>query len=116
MPIDYRPRHLVTTAVGNRACRRSLRVLAIAGMAAAFLTTGCTIREQICRSDEYPVKAVGSTTGRTCQSNGKAPPPGYVRYPEGKVPKYVGDRWDNYWRTVVVDSNGNIVSGPSPSP
>ena len=93
-----------------------LVAVAVAGMATIFLATGCSIRERICGSGEYPVKAVGNTTGRTCQSDGKPPPPGYVRYPDGKVPTYVDDRWDRYWRTVILDSNGNIVSGPSPSP
>lgn len=32
-----------------------------------------------------------------------------MRYPEGKVPKYVGDNWGKYWSTVIVDSFGNIV-------
>jgi hypothetical protein len=68
------------------------------------------IRERICRSGEYPVKAVGNKTGRTCVPDGERPPPGYVRYPAGKVPKHVDDRWDRYWRTVVVDENGNIVN------
>jgi hypothetical protein len=116
MQKNNRPWHLVTTAAGNRACRCIVRALAMAGMAAAFLATGCSTQERICSSGEYPVKAVGNTTGRACQPNGKEPPPGYVRYPEGKVPKYVGDEWDKYWSTVVVDSNGIIVSGPSPSP
>jgi hypothetical protein len=93
-----------------------LSAVVIAGMAGILLATGCSTQERICSSGEYPVKAVGNTTGRACQSNGKPPPPGYVRYPDGKVPTYVGDRWDRYWSTVIVDSNGNIVSGPSPSP
>jgi hypothetical protein len=85
------------------------RALATVVTAAAFLATGCSLQDRICGSDEYPVKAVGSTTGRTCVPNGKEPPAGYVRYPEGKVPKYVDDEWDKYWKTVVVDNNGDIV-------
>jgi hypothetical protein len=83
--------------------------LVVAGTAALFLTTGCSMQDSICSSDEYPVKAVGNTTGRACVSNGEQPPEGYVRYPKGKVPKHVDDKWDKYWSTIVVDANGNIV-------
>jgi hypothetical protein len=72
---------------------------------------GCSTREHICSDGQYPVKAVGNKTGRTCVADGKDPPAGYVRYPAGKVPTYVDDKWDKYWRTVVVDENGNVVSG-----
>jgi hypothetical protein len=81
----------------------------LAGIATALLATGCSNRERICGSAEYPVKAVGNTTGRTCVADDKEPPEGYVRYPAGKVPQYVDDEWDKYWRTVIVDSDGNIV-------
>jgi hypothetical protein len=89
--------------------RGPLRALAIAGMVTASLATGCWTHPRLCHSGEYPVKAVGNTTGRACQSNGKEPPAGYVRYPKGKIPQYVGDNWDKYWSTVIVDSHGNIV-------
>jgi hypothetical protein len=72
---------------------------------------GCTIRDHVCRGGEYPVKQVGSTTGQTCVPDDQDPPAGYVRYPDGKVPKYVDDEWDRYWKKVVVDENGKIVSG-----
>jgi hypothetical protein len=84
-------------------------VLAVAAVVAAA-PAGCSIRDHICRSSEYPVKAVGNKTGRTCVPDGQDPPAGYVRYPAGKVPEYVDDKWDRYWRTVVVDEQGNIVS------
>lgn len=100
---------------GTRLCRNFLRILAVAGIATAFLTTGCSMREAICGSNQYPVKAVGNKTGGACQDKGKEPPAGYVRFPEGKVPRYVDDEWDRYWHTVIVDSNGNIVSSP-PTP
>lgn len=90
---------------------RALRAFAMTGAAVALLATGCSLHERICGSDAYPVKAVGNTTGRACVSDGKEPPAGFVRYPEGKVPTYVDDEWDKYWRTVVVDNNGNIVKG-----
>ncbi len=83
--------------------------LAAAGVLAAFLAAGCTLQDRVCRSEEYPVKAVGNTTGAACTPNGKEPPKGYVRYPKGKVPQYVDDKWDTYWSTVVVDENGDIV-------
>lgn len=101
----------VTTVTANRAHRRSLGALTAVGIVGVCLLAGCSIRERVCSPGEYPVKAVGNTTGSACQPNGEEPPEGYVRYPEGKVPEYVGDKWDNYWRTKIVDSDGNIVSG-----
>lgn len=85
--------------------------LAAAALSLTFLTTGCSLADNICGSDAYPVKAVGNTTGGDCVPKGEEPPAGYVRYPEGKVPKKVGDEWDVYWSTKVVDENGTIVSG-----
>jgi hypothetical protein len=58
---------------------------------------------------EYPVKAVSNTTGSTCVLDGKEPPRGCVRYPDGKIPEHVGDKWDTYWADIVVDDKGNIV-------
>ena len=91
------------------ACVVVARVV-VACVVAALLVGGCSFREKICRSGEYPAKAVGNTTGRTCVAEGRDPPSGYVRYPADKEPKYVGDKWDNYWSTIVVDEHGNIVS------
>nr|BFE72877.1 hypothetical protein GCM10020092_061780 [Actinoplanes digitatis] len=34
---------------------------------------------------------------------------GYVRFPEGKVPEHVGDEWDEYWNTHMIDKTGAIV-------
>lgn len=89
------------------AIMRTLLVLATA--AAALSVAGCS-SDAICRSGEYPVKAVGNTTGAACVADDQEPPAGYVRYPEGKVPQHVGDKWDEYWSTVVVDEQGAIVS------
>jgi hypothetical protein len=75
-----------------------------------LLAAGCSLDERICSSGEYPVKAVGNTTGAACVPDGEQPPAGYVKYPEGKVPERVGDKWDRYWSTVVVDENGAVVS------
>ena len=77
---------------------------------AAFLVGGCSFRERICGSGQYPVKAVGNATGRTCVPERQDPPAGYVRYPTGKVPEHVDDEWDRYWRDKVVDADGDIVS------
>ncbi|MEV7415561.1 hypothetical protein [Streptomyces sp. NPDC089919] len=94
----------------------ALPLLAAAGVAAALLTTGCAAGpDRICGSGDYPVKAVGNTTGQDCVPDGEEPPPGYVRYPAGKVPQHVGDKWDEYWGTVVVDQDGRIVPGPRPT-
>jgi hypothetical protein len=90
---------------------RTSAALAAATLAASLAVTGCSLRERVCADGQYPVKAVGNTTGRTCVPNGREPPDGYVRYPADKEPKYVDDKWDRYWRTVVVDRDGNIVSG-----
>jgi hypothetical protein len=74
------------------------------------LLTGCG-EEAVCGGGEYPVKAVGTATGRACAPRGEDPPTGYVRYPAGQEPKHLGDKWDKYWETKVVDSTGKIVSG-----
>jgi hypothetical protein len=86
-----------------------MRVLLVAACTMALLT-GCG-QEAICGGDDYPVKAVGNTTGATCVPEGQDPPEGYVRYPAGQEPKHVGDKWDKYWQTKIVDSSGKIVSG-----
>ncbi|GKQ35312.1 SCO0607 family lipoprotein [Streptomyces sp. A012304] len=85
--------------------------LALAG-AAAVLLSGCSLKEASCGGGEYPVLAVGST-GSACVPNGEEPPEGYARYPEGKVPEYVGDKWDTYWSTHTLDEKGNIVEAPA---
>ena len=85
---------------------RRLLVLLLATVAAV---AGCSFKERICRSGEYPVKAVGSTTGRTCVRDGQDPPAGYVRYPAGKVPEHLDDEWDRYWRDKALDEHGNLV-------
>ncbi|GHH81035.1 lipoprotein [Streptomyces sulfonofaciens] len=76
--------------------------------ATAAVLTGCSAQDAICGDGEYPVMSAGGT-GSACAPDGKEPPDGYVRYPQGKVPQHVGDRWDTYWNTHTVDENGNIV-------
>jgi hypothetical protein len=87
--------------------RGTMAVLTVAGIC---LAGGCEFREAICSSDEYPVAAVRSTTGRACVEDGQAPPPGYVRFPEGKVPEHIDDEWDRYWHEHMLDENGREVS------
>lgn len=93
----------------RRLRKSSPPAFVVAGIVTAFLATGCSMQDSICRSEEYPVKAVGSTTGQTCVPDGKEPPSGYVRFPKGKVPEHVDDKWDKYWSKVVLDKNGDIV-------
>ncbi|WP_411977123.1 SCO0607 family lipoprotein [Streptomyces solicathayae] len=87
---------------------------ALAGAAAAVALTGCAAfeyREDICNSGEYPVQSVGGT-GSACVSDEQEPPAGYVRYPAGKVPEQVGDKWDMYWHTHTLDKDGKIIDAP----
>ncbi|MGX6600966.1 SCO0607 family lipoprotein [Micromonosporaceae bacterium Da 78-11] len=90
--------------------KRAFSVLATAAVAGLFLSSGCSYREAICSSGEYPVKAVNSTTGAACVTNGEEPPDGYVRFPKGKVPKHVDDEWDKYWNEHTLDDKGNEVA------
>jgi hypothetical protein len=90
---------------------RTITATGTAGLLAGMLLVGgCSIRDAMCRSGEYPVKAVHSTTGGACVKNGEDPPAGYVRYPAGKVPKHVGDEWDKYWSEHELDERGNEVA------
>jgi len=80
----------------------------------AGLLSACSfsVADAMCSSGEYPVLAVGSTMGGACVKNGDNPPSGYTRYPKGKVPQHVDDKWDTYWRTHTVDAKGNVTSAP----
>ncbi|MEV0633608.1 hypothetical protein AB0I77_01235 [Streptomyces sp. NPDC050619] len=82
--------------------------LVFAGVTVAMLATACSMEDASCGGGEYGVLAVGSS-GAACVSNGEEPPEGYVRYPEGKEPETVGDKWDVYWYTHSVDKNGKII-------
>lgn len=85
--------------------------LATATALTALLTAGCSLQDSICGGTEYAVKPVGSAQGGSCVAEGKEPPAGYVRYPEGKVPKHVDDEWDVYWADRILDSEGKEVKG-----
>ncbi|GGR29274.1 hypothetical protein GCM10010251_51890 [Streptomyces aurantiogriseus] len=98
------------SAIG-RGVRRSVLGLSLVGLSAALLT-GCSIEEASCGGGEYPVLAVGSS-GSSCVPNGEEPPAGYARYPEGKVPEHVGDKWDEYWSTRTLDENGKVIEVPA---
>lgn len=91
-----------------------MRTISVTTLAAvlglSLLTAGCAA-DAVCGSGSYPVKAVGNPTGQDCVPEGEDPPAGYVRYPAGKVPERVGDKWDEYWSKVVVDERGAIVPG-----
>ncbi|MFB7308427.1 SCO0607 family lipoprotein [Streptomyces sp. NPDC056192] len=87
---------------------------ALAGAAAVVALTGCSAfeyKEDICMSNEYPVLTVNGT-GSACVSNGREPQAGFMRYPEGKVPQQVDDRWDVYWNTHTLDKDGNVIDAP----
>ncbi|MFE9258103.1 SCO0607 family lipoprotein [Streptomyces sp. NPDC006879] len=92
----------------RRAVPRVAAALALGG--AVLLSSGCAAAERICSEGEYPVKAVGGTTGSACVPDAQEPPAGYVRYPAGKVQQHVDDEWDTYWSTVVVDESGAVVA------
>ncbi|NEB74807.1 hypothetical protein G3I40_06110 [Streptomyces sp. SID14478] len=89
---------------------------ALAGAAAVVALAGCSLdlRDAICSHGEYPVMTVGGT-GSACVPDDEKPPSGYVRYPEGKVPRKVDDKWDVYWRTHTLDKSGAIIDAPDRS-
>ncbi|MGW2426097.1 SCO0607 family lipoprotein [Streptomyces sp. NPDC001709] len=109
MPFTWR------TARPARSQRPHRVVAAVAVSVSAALglgaCSGLEYREDVCSSGEYPVMAVGST-GSACVAEGKKPPKGFVRYPQGKVPKQVDDKWDRYWNTHTLDTEGNIIDAP----
>ncbi|MEU8566852.1 hypothetical protein AB0C51_00555 [Streptomyces pathocidini] len=81
----------------------------LASAVALVTLTACAgYREDVCSEGEYPVLSVGGT-GSACVSNGEQPPAGFARYPEGKVPRQVDDKWDKYWNTHTLDKKGNII-------
>ena len=73
----------------------------------ATLLAGCG-QDAICGGGHYPVQAIGAT-GRQCVADAQDPPAGFARYPAGKLPRHVDDKWDVYWRTHAVDQSGKVV-------
>jgi hypothetical protein len=108
-----RPNHPSSANSRHRPIRSAVG-LAMASVTVALLTTGCSMQDAQCGGGEYPVLAVGSTGG-ACVPDDEEPPQGYARYPEGKVPEHVGDKWDTYWSTRTVDKNGEIIELPQES-
>ncbi|AXG79082.1 SCO0607 family lipoprotein [Streptomyces paludis] len=105
-------RRTATTIRRIRSRRmRTAPAVVLAGLVMSMGLTACSIEDAICGSDEYPVLYVGSAGG-DCVPNGEEPPKGYVRYPAGKVPQHVDDKWDLYWNTHSVDENGKIIEVP----
>src|SRR4051812_4012826 len=82
------------------APRFPLLAASLAAAAVIGLGSACTVQDAQCSSGEYPVASVGSSSGGACVKNGEDPPNDrpYVRYPEGKVPEHVDDKWDTYWQ------------------
>ncbi len=101
---------MTVTPAGTRlACMRTTRTALVLVFGLSLLG-GCSFREAICSGGEYPVQAVNSTSGRACVADGAEPPAGYVRYPEGKVPKHVDDEWDLYWQEHKLDEQGREIA------
>ncbi|MDF6017396.1 hypothetical protein [Streptomyces sp. JH34] len=67
----------------------------------------------MCSDGEYPVLSVGGT-GSACVPDAEEPSSGFARYPEGKVPQQVDDKWDVYWDTHTLDEDGTVVDAPEP--
>ncbi|MFF5724749.1 SCO0607 family lipoprotein [[Kitasatospora] papulosa] len=97
-----------------RSGRARVVAAALTGALAVVALTGCAgfeYREDICSDGEYPVLSVGGT-GSACVPDAEEPPAGFARYPEGKVPEQVDDKWDVYWDTHTLDKDGNTVVAP----
>ncbi|MFE9723028.1 SCO0607 family lipoprotein [Streptomyces sp. NPDC005794] len=99
------------TANRLRTPSRTTLGLALAGVTVALLTSACSLQDAVCGGGEYPVLHVGSA-GSACVSDDEEPPKGYARYPEGKVPERVDDKWYTYWSTRTLDENGNTIELP----
>ncbi|WP_328584839.1 SCO0607 family lipoprotein [Streptomyces sp. NBC_00370] len=100
-----------------RSGRVRVVAAALVSAAAVGVLTGCAgleYKEAICSHGEYPALAVGGT-GSACFSDKEEPSAGYVRYPTGKVPKQVDDKWDVYWNTHTLDKDGKIITAPDAS-
>ncbi|MGW0876307.1 SCO0607 family lipoprotein [Streptomyces sp. NPDC002740] len=92
---------------------RALAGAAVAAAVAVATLTGCSlqIEEASCGGGEYPVLAVNSG-GSDCVPDDEEPAQGWARYPQGKVPEKVGDKWDTYWSTRTLDEKGEIIELP----
>ncbi|GAA2903376.1 hypothetical protein Acy02nite_86380 [Actinoplanes cyaneus] len=89
--------------------------LQAAAALAFLLVSGCSSQDATCKNGEYPAAQVNGP-GSYCVPDGQEPDTGFVRYPDGKVPRHVGDEWDVYWRTHRLDAQGNeIAADTSPA-
>ncbi|MFG3281293.1 SCO0607 family lipoprotein [Streptomyces sp. NPDC048111] len=103
----HHPEPASHTSSGPRGRGRPAALLL--GSAAVLLAlAGCSTQDAICGGGQYPVLNVGSA-GKACVDDDQEPPQGYVRYPKGKVPEHVGDKWDTYWQTHTLDKSGRTV-------
>ncbi|AVV41771.1 hypothetical protein C6376_10270 [Streptomyces sp. P3] len=86
---------------------------AVAAVAVTAALTGCSLQIEVavCGRGRYPVLAVNSSGG-DCVPDGEEPAGGWARYPAGKVPEKVGDKWDVYGGTRTLDGKGAIVELP----
>lgn len=76
--------------------RRLARVAMIVGLAPWLSSCVVWGPEHVCSEGEFPVYATSNSTGGACVKNGKEPPSGYARYPAGRVPEIVGDKYDRW--------------------
>ena len=106
-----------TEPAGHRRARTGFATLGTMAVLVMLTATGCSIKDSLCADGEYPAKAVGTGGGSYCVPDGQEPAKGYVRYPAGKVPQYIGDEWDDYWSTRYLDEHGKEMpeAGAKPS-
>lgn len=95
--------------------RRTITLL-LAAAVVTGLASACSIdlRDHICNEHEYPTATIGYEGGNgSCVPDGKQPPKGEVRFPNGEVPQRVDDKWDKYWQKHALDRDGKLVTDPN---
>ncbi|MFF8594553.1 SCO0607 family lipoprotein [Streptomyces sp. NPDC015220] len=92
--------------------RTPLLLLVLVSAVAALPLTGCAGRqERVCSPGRDPVLAVNDS-GSDCIPSDEEPAPGWARYPQGKVPVHLDDKWDRYWADKTLDQHGRVVPLP----
>lgn len=77
---------------------RSRAHLLLAAVVSVSALTACDVYvERPCAEGEDPVYALDNPTGMHCLPQGRPEPPGWARYPPGRVPQEVGDRYYRSW-------------------
>lgn len=72
--------------------RNLLTALSVLAVVAGLGSSGCSLRERVCGSDEYPVRTVDrAADGMACAPDGEEPPAGYERFPAGQEPEFVDE-------------------------